>query len=227
MECPECGVVGFMGTCRKCKYSEKQEKSSKYPTKTGRTETMVLRDCEYLTGTWRCQWRQWASDRDPTVYCDFHRRVLEDIRRHGAEYGTGRHLWDTFSEEWEFNHDPWQRTRHSWAFPDGTIPEVPFWYQPIQESWRALTGLPLPEEYKSLWDQGGIEQESQPDPDTWQEDDPILAGKTDWEKGQLIGQELTRKIRAGERIRPLKGLTFSEWAKKGPEQPTAGGFKRF
>jgi len=72
-----------------------------------------------------------------------------------------------------------------------------------------LTGLPLPKEYESLWDQG-IEEPSTPS-EHWQEDDPLLAGKTDFEKGQLVGAELVRKIQAGEKIRPLKGLAFSEW----------------
>lgn len=74
-----------------------------------------------------------------------------------------------------------------------------------------LTGLPLPEEEKHRWDQFGLEMAAPVPEDSWQEDDPILAGKTDAEKGMLIAEELKRKIRAGERIRPLKGLTFSEW----------------
>jgi hypothetical protein len=228
MDCPECGAWGFKVTCQKCKFSTAKAEKGKYPTITGRTDTTVLRDCEYLTGTWRCQWRQWASDKDEQVYCDFHRKVLETMRRHGPEYGTGQHLWDAFSDEWAFNHDSRQRHRYSWAEhgPDGTIPQTPFWYLPIQESWRKLTGLPLPENYKSLWDQGGVEKESPPDPATWQEDDPILAGKTDFEKGHLIGAELRRKIQAGERIRPLKGLTFTEWCQPGDPQPEAGGFRK-
>jgi hypothetical protein len=220
MVCSECGHEQFKaGKCLGCGHTSHAQ--SQYPTKTGRTDTTILRNCDYKTGSWQCQWRQWASDRDDFAYCDFHKRVLEDVRRHGPDYATGKPLWDTFSAEWEFNHDPRQRHSKSWAYPDGTIPDTPFWYLPIQESWRRLTGLPLPEEWKGLWDQG--QEEPEPHNDHWQEDDPILAGKTDFEKGQLIGAELVRKIQTGERIRPLKGLTFSEWKQKGEPRPQNTG----
>lgn len=61
-----------------------------------------------------------------------------------------------------------------------------------------------------------IEQHLQSD---WQEHDEELQGLSDWEKGKKVANELLRKIKNGERITPIKDITFSEWKKTIDERP--------
>lgn len=143
MECPECGTWGFRVTCKKCKYSTAKPKNDKYPTITGRTDTIVSRQCEFQTGAYRCQWGIYASDQEKKpVYCWFHWGFFQVIDRHPA-MNTTKGQFEEFLKEHEWNQA--NRHKHSWAHADGTIPKTPFWFQPAETCWKMLTGLPVPQ----------------------------------------------------------------------------------
>lgn len=147
MECPKCSDFRYNGkSCRECGYKPNEKNESKYPTVTGRTDCIVKRDCEFTTGTWQCQWGTWASDHEKDrTFCEFHRDVMKLIGRHGSIYASSEKQWEEFVKDRQWNQKT--RTTISWAFPDGTLPNPPFWFKPVTEQWRILTGLPVPADF--------------------------------------------------------------------------------
>lgn len=144
MECPECGEYGFRKTCKGCGYSN--EKKGKYPTISGRMDTIISRDCMFTTGTWTCQWGAWASDKEKKIYCPFHRDILMTLDRHSDD-STFQDTQSISQLQWEQflkDRDWYQKSGYSWAYPDGTYPKTPFWFKPVEEAWKMLTGLPVP-----------------------------------------------------------------------------------
>jgi len=140
-KCPECGNEQFKrGACNVCGHNPKGAKSRESPT--GRTDCIVSRDCDFKTGEWTCQWGAWASNKEHKVYCEFHQSILKLIDRHGPEYGHTEQQWEILNKDREYIQK--SRSRRSWAYPDGTFPDPPFWFKPIAEQWKMLTGLPVP-----------------------------------------------------------------------------------
>ena len=133
-KCPECGNEQFKyGKCIACGHAAGGS-GKKYPTANGRVDTIIRIQCTYTTGSWQCQHGGYASDSLAENYhCSFHTDCLKrELHKTGDQ-------WEALVDEVVFIRK--HRHRGSW----GASATTPFWFKPIGEIWKALTGLPQPE----------------------------------------------------------------------------------
>lgn len=156
MNCPECDHANVHTHCVVCGWKAQPEPGEK--KKKGHDSPPPLKSvqCVWLTGTYRCHWGRMTRE-GGRIYCPFHDRALQQRAT------TAHEQWDLLLAEREymqthypFTHalEPDDLTRYargrvssgSYCEEDGrrAVLYVPFWYQSIEQQWRALTGLPVP-----------------------------------------------------------------------------------